>query len=648
MSLFLYNPDRKYKHNLIDEFVIRTKIFTDIFRDIHSGEMKYPEQHYLLQGQRGTGKTTLLLRLKYAVEDDPSLNKWLIPVIFNEEQYHIGALSDLWEQIAIYLEDECGFTGISDEITKHLQDKYFEEHAFNILIKALDKQKKKVILFIDNIGDLLEKFGKLEVHRLRQILQTDPHIRLVAATPVILNDVIDYTQPLYEFFKVVHLKGLDYDESVMLLLKLAELHNETKKIERIITNSPSRIETLRTLSGGVPRTIALLFQVFVDNEHGNAVSDLEKVLDAVTPLYKHRMDDLPAQQQKIVDAVARNWDAISVKELKGKVRLESKVISAQLGQLEKNQVIEKRETGTKNNIYLLRERFFNIWYLMRYGRKQDRESVIWLVKFLETWCGKNELEKRILNYVAKIEAGKLDKRTEEFYAQVYSFFEKIKPEVRISLKKNIPTHLSQKINISEAEIEKLFDRYLKEKNWNKFLGIIEYKKDINESQWKLLYETYALDWDTNSEKELSTALSDVNMKNKPSLLVFELLIILGLKEVIIAHLYYNETEDLQLALKEFTDAYELVDSKYKNRVVFDIIISLLIEEYYQLAKSFLDEILNITTDRGIILLEYVIIYFIENNSEDALLLLGSEKKESALRIIYNIKKFQINRKKVQK
>jgi hypothetical protein len=436
MSLFLYNPDRKYKHTLIDEFVIRTKIFTEIFRDIQSGDMKYPEQHYLLQGQRGTGKTTLLLRLKYAVEDDPSLNKWLIPVLFNEEQYHIGELSDLWEQIAIYLEDECGFTGISDEITKHLQDKYFEEYAFNILTKALDKQKKKIILLIDNIGDLLEKFGKLEVHRLRQILQTDPHIRLVAATPVTLNAVIDYSQPLFEFFKVVHLKGLDYDESVMLLQKLAELHNETKKIERIIAKSPSRIETLRTLSGGVPRTIALLFQVFVDNEHGNAVSDLEKVLDAVTPLYKHRMDDLPSQQQKIVDAVAKNWDAISVKELKGKVRLESKVISAQLGQLEKNQVIEKRETGTKNNIYLLRERFFNIWYLMRYGRKQDRESVIWLVKFLETWCGKNELEKRVLNYVAKIEAGELEPKLKEFiiiYNQIDSELrEDLVPDIIIS------------------------------------------------------------------------------------------------------------------------------------------------------------------------------------------------------------------------
>ena len=37
----------------------------------------------------------------------------------------------------------------------------------------------------------------------------------------------------------------------------------------------------------------------------------------------------------------------------------------------------------KNKLYLVKERFFNIWYLMRYGRRKTREKVLWLVKFLE-------------------------------------------------------------------------------------------------------------------------------------------------------------------------------------------------------------------------------------------------------------------------
>ena len=56
--------------------------------------MKYPEQHYLVQGLRGMGKTTLLLRLKYEVEKSEGLNDWLIPVFFNEESYDLSSLSN--------------------------------------------------------------------------------------------------------------------------------------------------------------------------------------------------------------------------------------------------------------------------------------------------------------------------------------------------------------------------------------------------------------------------------------------------------------------------------------------------------------------------------------------------------------------------
>lgn len=486
MATLLYNPDRKNRQAFIDEFVIRTRIFDDIFNDIKKGKMKYPEQHYMLLGQRGAGKTTLLLRLKYAIEDDQQLNKWLIPVIFSEEQYHIGEIVNIWEHIAAYLEDRHNFSGICSEMAQFAADKDFEAMAFDILTRHLDKRKKKLVLFIDNVGDLLKKLDRLEIFRLREILQTKPHLRLIAASSSVLDGILDYQQPFFEFFKMIQLKGLTYDESTALLRKLGELHGESKKIDRIIRDTPSRIETLRTLSGGVPRTIALLFQVFVDDEHGNAVSDLEKILDAVTPLYKHRMDDLPAQQQKIVDAVARNWEAVSVRQLTERLRLESKVISAQLRQLEKNQVIEKRTTGTKNHIYLLRERFFNIWYLMRYGRKEDRQRVIWLVKFLEVWCDPAEIRLRIKDYIQKVEKGALDEQTKEFFAQVYSHFKEIDPETKFLLKESAAPYIAGHIDLTEEEFDALFNKYLYRKDWKPFLRMIATRERFTSAQQKKL------------------------------------------------------------------------------------------------------------------------------------------------------------------
>jgi predicted NACHT family NTPase len=91
---FLYNPERKGKKGLIQEFVIRQDILDTIMEDLNTSFMKTPEQHYLLVGQRGTGKTTLLLRIAYAIEDAPELKDWLIPVVFSEEQYNIGELAN--------------------------------------------------------------------------------------------------------------------------------------------------------------------------------------------------------------------------------------------------------------------------------------------------------------------------------------------------------------------------------------------------------------------------------------------------------------------------------------------------------------------------------------------------------------------------
>ena len=478
MSTFLYNPDRKSKDELIAEFVIRTEVFADIMHDLETSDMKHPEQHYLLVGQRGAGKTTLLHRIKYGINDSKKLNKWLIPIAFSEEQYNVSELANLWENVGQYLEDYEGFAGLYHEMELHISKSNFEEKCLDILEKHLNAKKKKLVLLIDNIGDLLKKMDVLEVRRLREILQTKSFIRLIAGSPFYLESILDYQQPLFEFFKVLRLDGLNKKETENLLLKLGEVHGEKEKIERIIKETPQRIEAMRALTGGVPRTVALLFRIFIDNEHSNSIKDLEKILDAVTPLYKHRMDDLPKQQQRIVDAVARKWDAISVKELKDKVRLESKVISAQLRQLEKDQIIEKKTTDTKNHLYLLKERFWNIWFLMRYGRKDDKERVIWLVRFLESWCDNNEITKRIEAFVAKTNDGKMSKEEVDLFNSVYTSLSQLSLNQKLILREANAEYVTKRMILSDDEF---FEAAKVMEQKEEYVMMIQYLCEINVS-----------------------------------------------------------------------------------------------------------------------------------------------------------------------
>ncbi len=406
--VILYNPAGKSKEHLKDEFVVRLDSFDRIMADITAGRYEYPEQHYLIVGQRGSGKTTLLHRIKYAIEDDPGLKNHLIPINLGEEQYQINSLLDLWESIADVLEDYHDFKDFGAQISGLREKTNQEGKLFESLAMALDKRTRRIVLLVDNFGELLKKFSEIEVKRLREILMTKPHIRLIAGTPVTLESVFDYSQPFFEFFKILELKGLSNDETRALLVKLSQIHNSEQKISRIIAEKPERIEILRRLTGGVIRTMVLLFKIFTETEDGTSIKDLQLILDSLTPLYKHRMDDLPTQQQKIVDVVAKSWDAIGVKEISAKTRIPSKVVSAQLRQLEKNQIISKVSTDSKNHLYQLKERFFNIWYLMRYGRKYDRKRVIWLVLFFEAWCDKTEMDERVQAYIESLVSNKYD------------------------------------------------------------------------------------------------------------------------------------------------------------------------------------------------------------------------------------------------
>lgn len=384
----IYNPASQPKEWLIKHFVVRTKVFEKIFKDIFNSEMKYPEQHYLLQGQRGMGKTTLLLRLKYEIENTPKLNSWLVPVFFNEESYDLTTLSNLWEKLLKYLDNLWHTGGKYYKKTDEFVGKTdYEKKCFEWLLEILKSEQKKIVILFDNFGQLfLDELSDKEQHRFREILMHCAEIRIIGASAIVLDELYDYSKPFYEFFKIINLEGLNSQETIHLIKKLQE--GSEKKID--INKNKAKIETLTILAGGVIRTVMLIYEVILADSDGSALQDLETILDRITPLYKHRIEDLPSQQRKIVDVIARKWDAISTREIGENIRengqpMPTKLISAQLQQLEKNNVIEKKKTNTKNHLYQLKERFFNIWYLMRHGNRNDKCKVIWLTKFLEMW-----------------------------------------------------------------------------------------------------------------------------------------------------------------------------------------------------------------------------------------------------------------------
>jgi len=475
-SRYKYTPDEMNEGDFLKRFVVRDDEFNEVFDDIKNSDYSVPTQHYIIIGQRGQGKTTLLRKLHIEIAQDKELSKFLVPVKFAEEQYQIRDLCRLWEEVADYLQTiyENEFDGVLDRMEEHFEDYDYDLQCFSYLEKELKEKGKKVILLVDNIDELLGKLKEKEQRRLREILVESNSFRIIGGSTKMLEQHFDYGKPFYEFFKIVKLQGLNKEESLTFLRAIGE-GEQKEKIEKIIQNEPARIETLRRLTGGVPRTLVMLFDIFLD-DGGNAFDDLLKILDEATPLYKHRMDDLPPVLQDIVHAMAINWDGMYAKEIAKKTRLESKVVSAQLKQLERKYgIVESEAVGKKNKIYKIQERFFNIWYLMRFGRKKDRQRVEWLVKFLESWCTPNELEQRSKKLIENIKDGSVS----ESYAY----------------------HMSEALGYCginfelEQEMKDVTKKYLESVN-------SEFVKDMTKSDTEILLEFMLLDLDQDYDLSL--------------------------------------------------------------------------------------------------------------------------------------------------
>jgi len=439
-SRYKYTPDEMSQTEFLARFVVRDEEFADIFEDIKRADYSVPTQHYIIIGQRGQGKTTLLRKILIEIEADSELSKLLLPVKFAEEQYQIRSLCRLWEEVADYLQALYAeeFPDILDGMEEHIDDEDYELRCFSYLESKLKAKKRKLVLLIDNIDELLGKLKPKEQRQLREILLTSSSFRIIGGSTKMLEQHFDYGKPFYEFFKLVKLQGLDRKESVRFLLSIGT-EEQKVKMQTIVEREPQRIETLRRLTGGVPRTLVMLFDIFID-DGGNAFDDLLKVLDEATPLYKHRMDDLPPMLQDIVHTIAMNWDGMMTKEIAKKTRLESKVVSAQLKQLtDKYQIVEATSIG-KNKIYKLQERFFNIWYLMRFGRKKDRQRVEWLVKFLVSWCSPKELEERANKFIGAINRGEVNENYAYVMCEALSYAG-LEKDTEHRMKESVKNHL---------------------------------------------------------------------------------------------------------------------------------------------------------------------------------------------------------------
>ena len=406
LSLAVYNPAILDDTDFLTGFVARRDLAAALLARLGEIAPSGQAKHHLILGQRGMGKTSLLRRLALGVREDAALAAVLLPLTFREEQYNVHNLHTFWLNCLDALGDYFEKTGQADkadaidrDIAMLMRGDIDVEGAaaLEVFKRWAKREGRRPLLLLDNIDFILDGL-EAQHWSLRRVMQEAGGIVVVGAAAAYLEATADPKGAFYDFFQVTVLEKLGQDELIACLRRLAQARGEEgRKALNVLNRDPGRIRALHDLTGGNPRTLVLLYLLLELDAEGDVFSDLERLLDQVTVLYKARVEDLAPQARVVLDAVALAWNPITAADVAAATALETSAVSTQLDRLQKNGIVEKVSLSSSARAgFQLGERFFNIWYLMRHGPRRQKTRLRWLTSFLRGFYSPAQLTGRAL------------------------------------------------------------------------------------------------------------------------------------------------------------------------------------------------------------------------------------------------------------
>lgn len=397
-SSSLYNQTRLGDDDFLANFVARHDVLDALVRRLQATGKDDRGLHHLLVGARGMGKTSLLRRLAIAVNRDEALAARYVPLSFREEQYNVLSLGDFWRNCGEALAewaDSNGRADLAERLDRAIDRGEWkdDETAADRFAEAMKALGRRAILLVDNLDLILAALGQEDQWILRRHLQAPDGPVMIGAATQSLKESADRNAAFYEFLQPHYLEPLAERETESCMRALADRRGEHgRQVVEVLDRQPERLKTLHTLTGGNPRVLALIYRLLESAETDAAMADLEILLDQVTPYYKARIEEYQTPiQRAVIDAIALNWDPVTVGALSDATNIVANTLSGMLQKLRKDGLIEQVEGSGAYARHQIVERFLNIWYLMRHGTRRTRQKMRWLVEYLASFYAPDEL-----------------------------------------------------------------------------------------------------------------------------------------------------------------------------------------------------------------------------------------------------------------
>ena len=382
-----YNPGFLTDDELVASFCVRTAEFemmVEVLRECTGAS----NPHQIVIGPRGSGKTSLLLRIAAEARRDPELAAGFFPLVFAEESYEVSTAGELWLECLAQLaaqaprhEDEPDLQSTLEELRAVRDDRELADRCLGALLDHSDREGKRLVLMVENLDMMFRDMADADAGwRLRKILQTEPRIVLLASATSRFDEIDNPKHALYDLFSVRTLRPLDTNECATLWEAVAGQ-----------CPPPRTIRSLEILTGGSPRLLTIVARFGAELSFRKLMASLLDLIDDHTEYFKSHLEALPAQERRVYLALASLWKPATTKEIADHARLDTSKCSAQLTRLVERGAVQTAGGSARRKQYYLTERLYNIYYLLRRSRRSDR-LVEALIHFMESFYSPSELK----------------------------------------------------------------------------------------------------------------------------------------------------------------------------------------------------------------------------------------------------------------
>jgi tetratricopeptide (TPR) repeat protein len=447
-----YNPSFLTQEELISSFVVR-QMDLELIMEVVRENTGPANQHVLVIGSRGAGKTMLVLRIAAEIRESEELSNLWYPIVFAEESYEVCSPGEFWLEVLFHLGEqtkEARWRRAFEELRSEKDESRLRERALSQVMDFADEQGKRLLLVVENLNMIVgEQISSDDAWVLRHALLNESSIMLLGTATSRFEQHENSGKAMFELFKIHELKPLDADGCRTLWTSITGQRMEG-----------DRIKPMKILTGGNPRLLAIISTFASKTSFKELMDDLTRLVDEHTEYFKSHLDNLPPLERKVFVALADLWQPSTAREVAEVARIDVNKASAYLKRLiSKGAVVEVDKKG-RRKWYQLSERMYNIYHLMR-RRGEPSGRVRALVDFMIHFYPDEELAQTAATIAAEACALPPELRSDH-----YQFLEGIltSPETeryREKIIREMPKRFFESPDLPESfrKIE-VFDKYI--------------------------------------------------------------------------------------------------------------------------------------------------------------------------------------------